>query len=331
MAALCIGTPLLMGWYFGRIDLGASACLGGLVILYLPRAGVTATMVTLITCSFGFMVSHALGLLFSFNANAAALTVGAFSGLIHWIKNYFGMRPPGNFFFIMLMSVGACQPFHPADIPMRIGLLGLGTMFACLLALAYSLYRIRKGQKIEQNLIVVRVKHYTNISESLVVGSFAAVSLLAAHALRLGFPYWVPISCLAVMQGIDSGHILRRGIQRVSGTFLGLGLATVLLKLQLPSLGLCLCIILLQFTIEMLVVRNYALAVVFITPLTIFLAETTNPQLQGNGVILHRFWDIALGSFIGALGGWLLHHRRLHYHTAKNLIKLRRARKRLLP
>ncbi|MFD2554165.1 hypothetical protein [Sphingobacterium tabacisoli] len=36
---------------------------------------------------------------------------------------------------------------------------------------------------------------------------------------------------------------------------------------------LCLLILMLQFIIEMLVVRHYALAVIFITPLTFFLAE----------------------------------------------------------
>lgn len=36
LASLCVGIPLLVGYFAGHLEYGIVACLGGLVILYLP-------------------------------------------------------------------------------------------------------------------------------------------------------------------------------------------------------------------------------------------------------------------------------------------------------
>jgi hypothetical protein len=45
--------------------------------------------------------------------------------------------------------------------------------------------------------------------------------LLLAEALRLPRPYWVPVSCLAVLQGVTLRAVWNRQFQRVAGTALG--------------------------------------------------------------------------------------------------------------
>ena len=67
LASLCVGIPLLVGYYFNRLDYGILACIAGLVILYMPSATVARRMITLLACSFGFMVSFFIGVCFSFN------------------------------------------------------------------------------------------------------------------------------------------------------------------------------------------------------------------------------------------------------------------------
>jgi len=74
------------------------------------------------------------------------------------------------------------------------------------------------------------------------------------------------------------------------------------------------------------VVRNYGIAVVFITILTIFLAESGVVQANPNALFMARFLDILVGSLIGALGGWILYNEQIHY-LAKN--QIRRAKSRL--
>ena len=71
----------------------------------------------------------------------------------------------------------------------------------------------------------------------------------------------------------------------------------------------------------MLIVRHYGLAVIFITPLTLFLAEAGSVvAVDATTLISVRFVDIFIGSCIGAIGGWFLHHEQLR-HRAENQIK----------
>ena len=149
-------------------------------------------------------------------------------------------------------------------------------------------------------------------------------SLLVAHLLKLQNPYWVPISCLAVMQGISLEHIWSRSLQRILGTFVGFAL-TWLLLLQHPSaLAICISVFILQFIIEMLIVRNYGLAVIFITPLTLFLAEAGSAMSSDPNVLIPaRFLDITIGSIIGALAGWFIHHEQLRNKAEKGFRKTR--------
>lgn len=73
---------------------------------------------------------------------------------------------------------------------------------------------------------------------------------------------------------------------------------------------------------EWLVVRNYGIAVVFITILTIFLAESGNALLSDpTSLIAARFYDILTGSIMGAIGGWALYNERIHYATRKQVRK----------
>ncbi|GGK84408.1 FUSC family protein [Rufibacter glacialis] len=322
LAALCVGIPLLVGYYFDALPYGILACTGGLVILYLPLTSVAHRMVTLLVCSFGFMVSFTVGISFSFHPVLSSVVLGLFALTVHWVVNFFSLRPPGNFFFIMVATIASCMPFELETIPSRVGFVGLGTMLACGLAFFYSLYITRKHPP--RRPIIVRKNTYTSLFEAVIIGVFVGGSLLVGHLLPVDNPYWIPISCAAVMQGVSLQHVWQRSFHRILGTFLGMGLAWGLLLLNLTPLRVCLSIMLLQFIIEILVVRNYGLAVVFITPLTILLAEAGSAMTAlPNALILARMLDIFIGSMIGALGGWFLHHEQLRTKAERQIRKTR--------
>src|SRR5690606_26735683 len=68
----------------------------------------------------------------------------------------------------------------------------------------------------------------------------------------------------------------------------------------------------LTFLIEAAVVRHYALAAIFITPLTIVLAESTSPGTATVDTLMQaRLVDTAIGALIGLTGAGLIHSRRL--------------------
>jgi len=167
-------------------------------------------------------------------------------------------------------------------------------------------------------------RKYLNLTESITIGFFIGTSLLVGRLFDLENPYWVPISCAAIMQGVSVSHIWQRSFHRIVGTAIGVGLTWLLLELNLSLLSICIAILILQFIIEMLVVRHYALAVIFITPLTFFLAELgqgigTNPEQ----LISARFVDIIIGSLIGIVGGWILHNQQVHLKAERQIRKTR--------
>lgn len=323
LASLCAGIPLLAGLYFHQIGYGILGSTAGLVILYLPSTTIANRMITMLACSFGFMLSFTIGIVFSFSIILSSLVFGLLSFGVQWAANYFKMKAPGSFFFIMIASIASCMPFEPATIPARVGVVGMGAMLACGLALAYSIYIVRYYPPKVQ-MIPLKSGRYDNAIQSGITGIFMGGSLLIGHLLKLQNPYWVPISCLAVMQGVSLEHIWSRSLQRITGTFVGLGLAWLLLLQRPSALELCISIFILQFIIEMLVVRHYGLAVIFITPLTLFLAEAGSAMhVDPNVLMPARFLNIALGSLIGAVAGWFIHHEQLR-NKAERQIRLTR-------
>lgn len=321
LASFCVGVPLLIGYFSGALENALIACLGGLVILYLPATSIAHRMLTIAVCSFGLMCSYAMGIVFSFHPVISALALGLFAFTIHWVVNFIQLRPPGNFFFIMLASIASCSPFDLSRIPLKMGLIGLGTMLATILALLYSLWIVPRNG-IKENAPRLPKNKYDRITESTVVGFFIGGALLVAHALQLENPYWVPISCLAVLQGVSTKQIWQRSVQRILGTVIGMGLAYILLLFKLSNLELIIGILVLQFIVEMLIVRHYGLAVIFITPLTLFLADAGNAVVKTpNELIGVRLFDIVLGSIIGAIGGYFLYHQKLKRTANRQLRK----------
>lgn len=323
LAALCMAVPLLAGLYAGHLNYSILACIGGLIILYLPAAAMRRRMLTMLICSLGFMLSYAVGLNFSFGIIPKIIALSAFTFAVHWLCLYYNFKSPGSIFFILLASVAAFTPYQANSIVLKVGFIGLGTLLACAVALFYSLYT-------KYNYpapVVVEEEPATRadiLFEAAIIAGCVAVSLLAAHLLHLQRPYWVPVSCVAVMKGINLNHVWQRSFQRVMGTLTGLALAWLLLKIEATPLMICLTIPLLQGLAEWLVGRNYALALIFITPMAMLLAEMGGAQnLSADSLILTRLIDIVLGSVVGAIGGWFLYNQKLRSQTARQLERIK--------
>lgn len=332
LASICVGAPLLTGLYFGNIRYGVSACLSGIAILYLPTAGsVFSRMKTILVCSSGLILSSAFGLIFSFHPLVAAFALGLFAYGVHRIVLSAQIPPPKSFFFILIAAMSICQPFNLHEIPLKVGLLGLGALFTCTLAFCYVLipYFRKNPSAPHKPHTETAITVYPDMWEAVVTGIFMMLSLLIGYLFQLKNPYWVPISCAAVMQGASLYHIRQRTFHRILGTFIGLGFCWLILLVVKTPLSVCITVMVLQCIIEMLVVRHYALAVIFITPLTILLAETANPTSdQINTLISLRFWDISIGSVLGAIGGWVLYREKVRHSGMRRLRMIRKGMRR---
>ena len=128
---------------------------------------------------------------------------------------------------------------------------------------------------------------------------------------------------MAVIQGASLRAVWSKQLHRVIGTGIGLLLSWGLLLPPLDKWSISLTMMALAFVIEVAVVRHYAFAVIFITPLTILLGEAaTLGQGSPSALIQARFFDTVLGCFVGLVGGICLHSPRFRDVVASQMRRL---------
>lgn len=324
-AALAVGAPVVIGVWFGSFTMGVVASLGGLTSLYMRQTPLSHRMLTLAVATFGFCISFCVCLLAGFSSWAVVAALGLVAFGATFLCRYFTVPPPGSFFFIMVASIATSMTFDLALLPARTGVLVFGCIGACALGLVYSLLQLASGhtggihpaEPTEARVVAI-------LLESATIAVCIATSYLLALALGFERPYWVPISCAAILQGATFRAVWQRNVHRIAGTAIGMGLAWIIFSLNPNLWVLAVLIIALSFAIEYLVTRNYGLAVVFITPLTIILAEAESAALHTDVVIFSRMMDVVLGSSVGYLGGWVLHQRSLYDRLEQRLLRVPR-------
>ncbi len=145
---------------------------------------------------------------------------------------------------------------------------------------------------------------------ALRVGAAALISGGIGALIGLDRAYWaIAASVLMLYQGLDFTRAMQRGLERTLGTFVGLGLAAVLMSARPHGLVLAAIIMILQFLIEIVVVRNYALATVFITPIALVIAEAGTPAGDIGALLVDRGVDTAIGCAVGLVVLFATSHR----------------------
>jgi len=321
-AALAIGLPLLIGAYFNHLDYGLVSSLGGLVFLYLPNTPMHHRMITVMACAFALTSCYAMGVMSHFSPALMVPVLTFISILISMLCRFYSLGMPGSLFFIMAAAIGAYTPLAPLQVPLMVGLVSMGSLLACLLAFFYSLNTLRKHTVKAAPALTAPTFDYV-VFDSVIIGVFVGISLLLAQSLQLEKAYWVPVSCLAVIQGASVRAIWNKQLHRIAGTTIGLLVSWGLLLLMSDKWIICLTVMLLTFIIEMLVVRHYALAAIFITPLTILLAEAASMQHSSVTLLIQaRFLDTVLGCLVGLAGGVFLHNPAFRKHIGGQMKRL---------
>lgn len=135
------------------------------------------------------------------------------------------------------------------------------------------------------------------------VGLAAILAGAVGIALGLERAYWAMAAAVLILhQGLDFRRSLRRGIERMGGTFAGLVVAGVVLASDPQGPWLAATLMLFVFIIEMMVLRNYAVAVVFITVVALLIASGGEP-VADMGQLL---WARGVDTFIGCATGLLV-------------------------
>ena len=313
IAAIAISFPVFVGAYFDALSSGIKASLGAMVILNIPLVGkLPYRLVTVMAWGFAMSLCFALGLI----AQQIPLlklpifTLMAFGIVI--FGRYYRQPPPAGLFVMMAGAIALFIPLPLEDILRATGLVMLGSSFALVMALLYSLFLLATRPATPTPTYSYEPD---TITESLIVASFVSLALLIAVTLQLSNPYWAAVSCFLIIQGIHLRTMWIKQIHRLLGTVLGVVLASWMLSWGLSIWGVALAILTMMLCIETLVDRHYGLAVIFITPLTIFIAEYGSglpfSESAYQEVIRTRLFDTVIGCLVGLSGGVVMHSTNL--------------------
>ncbi|WP_104722309.1 FUSC family protein [Helicobacter mesocricetorum] len=309
-AGLGIAMILFVAAFLGRSDLGLIAIIGANIFLYVPDTPLYHKMILCMACSFGIITSFALGLIGNTFPSLIPIIVFLVTMISAQVVRYFSIGAPGFFFFTFAMILGTYIPLKVEDYPMAIGLVALGTMVANVMVLLYALsvIYIFKSHIAKHIPKIGEFGFGVIIIDPIIIAFFVSFAMALQGFLELDRGYWVGVSCAAVLTAVTFKQIWIKQFQRILGTIVGVSLAYILLHFTFTPFEFALLMMVLMFCAEFFVVRNYALAMVFLTPYSTYLAEMSSFMDYDPDVIIQaRVLDISIGSIIGLIGGAMIY------------------------
>ncbi|WP_226760178.1 FUSC family protein [Arthrobacter sp. SO3] len=229
---------------------------------------------------------------------ATTVVAGGCSLIVAWWR----LRPAGSLFHIFAFAAIASIPNQP---PLWQGMLvaGLTVAFSLLIGMSSRAVRSRRTPWVWPHSVpLTRAEERAALLESIgyivAAGLAGTLATLAGERLGFGHNYWAMVAAVVPLVGHSTRHRVRRGVQRIVGTAIGLVLLAGILLLQPAPWQTVLVIAACQFGAEMFIARQYVLAQIFVTPLALISTLLVVPASPG---ILLR--DRILETLIGAAVG----------------------------
>ena len=187
LASLSMAVPILIGLLSNNLKLGMTASLAAILVVYFPLKGsFSEKILMLMGCSFGFISVYTIGLVFSFNTVVSVIVFGITAGIIHWMVSHFKLKPPKDFFFVMICSNAISIPHQPIHkIAENIGYMTFGTLSTCLVVFLYC-FIVKKKLNLEKTLNIPHTPQEIrkSIIEAIIFGIFLSIALGVGYFLQ---------------------------------------------------------------------------------------------------------------------------------------------------
>lgn len=291
-AGISVAVPLLTVIALDRTPWALYAAFGAFASLYgrnrthLPRAAMQATAGAALVGSvtLGSVVS-AVG------AGPWTLVVVAtlVAGLGSLASTTLDWHPPGPLFMIFAFGTVASAPGGWSHVPTALSVSAASAAFALLVGSAGAV--ATRGPRAPRTRLhspwgIDPVRYM------IAVGVAGAV----ATAAGIGHPWWAMVAAAAPLSVRGRSHQALRAGHRIAGTLVGLVTSIPLLLLDMDPVPLVLVVFAVQVVTELLVGRNYGLALLFITPMALLMG-----QLGGSRSAPDLLFDRGAETLIGAL------------------------------
>jgi hypothetical protein len=318
-AAVAIGLPIAIFTLAGREDLGLLASTGGFTALYLTNRSRRQRAILIPLIAVALLLSAAVGVIASGRVATSiiALLVIVIAASVIFLG--FGVGPPGVLFPVLVGGVASHLAAPVAlggaavDGWLVLGLIATGSVIAYAVVVAPLVIPRVRAADAERHGESLRFS-LDEPTRVILIRIVIAALIAAAIAAPLGIhrAYWVTLTIVAILQ---NGHRVRltalRGIHRLLGTLVGVGLFAVIELAKPSGWGVVVVLVILQFLVEIVVIRNYGLALVLITPLA--LTISAQGAATPSSLVVDRVVDTLIGAGIAMivlLGSLLLRRLR---------------------
>lgn len=313
-ATVALGAPIAVGMLTGHPMPGFIAASGAFTVIFGAALPITERARLLPVMALGLLLSAALGVAASFSQIAIALGLVLVAAASAYLAYGFRIGPPGPVFFVLMYGLAA-NVVSTGTVygGVFLGALAAGCAFSYLLAIcmlvlpavravpARRLRELLSGPVFDADsrMLMIRV---------IVTAGLGTMLGLVIETHRL---YWIVAASTAVIGFVAHRRgALQRAVHRSVGTITGIAVYALLALLHPSGVILVLTMMALQFCIELSIVRHYALALTFITPLVfLLLSGASGGAAGGPDVIADRLIDTLIGAGLGAASA-LLHPRR---------------------
>ena len=311
--AIGIFAPLITLFAIDRMDLVVFAVFGAFTGVYGRVDGYWNRLRMQIRSGLLFFAIIALALAASYwwvdHENPETMKwqiVGAttlIAGFCSVLAGFLRLRPGGSLFHIFAFAAIASIP-HAAPMGEALLVAGLTIVLALIIGAAGALgqwanvWQRTPLPPLSDN--VRKAIWWEGLFHVLTAGVAGILANTLGSELSAGHNYWAMVAAVVPLVGHTSKLRIRRGLHRVLGTLVGMILIALLIWIN-PQVWLLLAFIgVCQFLAEMLVMRNYFMAQIFITPMAL-VGVSLSTGLNG-AVMYDRVVETLIGCAVGMLG-----------------------------
>lgn len=298
-AAFCLAVPLLILNLLGRSDLAIYAAFGSLNAVYGRAQGYADRLTMQAAAGTIIVLSMLTGTFVAYTRapdQLRVVVVAIIAAGVTAIAHRLNWKPTGATFAVF--SAGACATIPATAISLaQVLLVGGGTMIFSLVVTALLALRRIPAKSLMQPAVKVELQprhliHVVMVFSATLLAGWTALLIFEHHW------YWAMVAATAMLVGADTHAKLARGFQRFLGTALGVALAAMVMWLGPPVFVVFAIAIVCQGLIELIVLRNYALAMVLITVSALIMVHLASPIPAGT-LIRNRLLETLLGVIAG--------------------------------
>lgn len=222
-----------------------------------------------------------------------------------------GLRPAGAVFPVFALTAVASAP---SSAPVRVAVaIAAASVAWCLLASAagHLLGEANRGARPPGPVPGSGTASFRR-QEAARYGVAALVAGVLATLSGIASPYWAQVAAVVPLSAPGRRAQVERGLHRVVGTVTGVAVTAFLVSFPSQPWQVLVWVVVLQFLAELFVLRNYALALTFITPLALLMVQLAHPRPVGP-MLTARVVETAIGAAVGigvVLGARVVERRR---------------------